>query len=24
VKNIFFDEILIATMEMPEHLKLGK
>jgi Fe-S oxidoreductase len=24
VKNIFFDEILLATMEMPEHLKLGK
>ena len=24
VKNIFFDEILLATMEMPEGLKLGK
>lgn len=24
VKNIFFDEILLATMEMPEALKLGK
>lgn len=24
VKNIFFDEILLATMEIPEHLKLGK
>ena len=24
VKNIFFDEILMATMEMPEHLKLAK
>jgi len=24
VKNIFFDEILLATMEMPEHLKLAK
>ncbi len=24
VKNIFFDEILLATMEMPEELKLGK
>jgi len=24
VKNIFFDEILLATMEMPEHLKLEK
>ena len=24
VKNIFFDEILLATMEIPEALKLGK
>jgi hypothetical protein len=24
VKNIFFDEILLATMEIPEELKLGK
>ena len=24
VKNIFFDEILMATMEIPEHMKLGK
>jgi len=24
VKNIFFDEILVATMEMPEELKLKK
>jgi len=24
VKNIFFDEILVATMEMPEELKLNK
>ena len=24
VKNIFFDEILMATMEIPEHLKLVK
>jgi len=24
VKNIFFDEILLATMEIREHLKLGE
>jgi len=24
VKNIFFDEILVATMEMPEELKIKK
>jgi hypothetical protein len=24
VKNIFFDEILLATMEIPEELKIGK
>lgn len=24
VKNVFFDEILVATMEMPQHLKITK